>query len=211
MKHTLFFTLQLILGFIFSSIISQAQDNDVSTSVKVKTEHPNAITATIPAYVKCTKYGGIALGLEYSTILGKRQNMSAGCQVNWMIWAGTNENKEYYAEGVRANIAIKAIAPTFNYYPFGTKRRFNLELGVLCQLGAIRRIDSYRPGRDHGDVYDTVEHAGFVAPQLHLAMTYRARKYFTMSWFGDFGPILMGGERTKGNYGLIGLKLGRMF
>lgn len=119
------------------------------------------------------------------------------------------ETKEYYAHGYRANIAANLFGIGANYYPLASH---HIELGLVCLSGTERRIDSYRPGRDHGGVFDSVQHEVFFVPQLHVGFSYLAVRGFILTVYGDFGPILAGDKQAKtGNYGTLGLKLGRRF
>lgn len=174
--------------------------------------HPNSVTLNFPNYVECQSYPGISIGIEYLRHITAIRNTSVAFSYTGLIWAGTQETKEYYAKGYRANIAANLFGVGANYYPIGRSSRLFIETGGLFLFGNLRRIDLYRPGRSYGPVYSYQQNSFFFSPQAHLAFTYKAPHGFTLSLYGDFGPILAADSVSKkGNFGTAGLKIGRSF
>jgi hypothetical protein len=187
----------------------QAQQTD-SKPKPVASSHRNGVSVNFPNYVQFTEYPGISLGIEYKHLIDQRFKCGFSIAFTQLLWAGTQETKEYYKTGHRANISASLLGLGLNYYPIGINGSI-LEIGVIGLAGNLERDDLYRPGKSSGPVYDSMASAFFLAPQLHAAILVHGRRKFLLSIYGDFGPIILADDNSKGNYGVIGLKFGGWF
>jgi hypothetical protein len=172
--------------------------------------HRDGLSFNFPNYVQYAEYPGISLGIEYKHLVDQKLRYGFSVAMTRLLWAGTQETKEYYASGHRANISANLIGLGLNYYPFGIRGSV-LELGVIGLAGSLVRHDLYRPGKSSGDVYDSLANTFFLAPQLHAAILVHGSRKFLFSIYSDVGPIVLADKNSKGNYGLVGVKFGGWF
>jgi hypothetical protein len=199
-------TLAIWLTWPFS-LQAQADQSHVRPA---PTPHRNGVSVSFPDYVQFTEYPGISLGIEYKHLFDQKIKCGFSIAVSRLLWAGTQETKEYYATGHRANISASLISLGVNYYPIGISGSV-FELGLIGLAGNLERDDSYRPGKGSGPLYDSLASAFFFAPQLHAAILVHGRRNFLFSIYGDFGPIVLADKNSNGNYGVVGLKFGGWF
>lgn len=189
----------------------QAQVGPSGKLPRQPTEFMNAMTLNFPAYAQCSRYPGFSIGAEYSRLLNANGTIGASLSFSRLLWAGTAEAGKYYANGTRANIKANLIGAGFNFYPSGTDESAYFEFGAQVLGGQMRRKDSYQPHNSYILSADSVENSTFVVPQLHAALSFRGHDHFLFTLYGDFGQMLTSGEKTKGNYGVLGIKIGGRF
>lgn len=202
----LFFTATLLLAHY-----AEGQEiNKYNTPVK-QSAYLNGITLNFPNYVQIAEFGGWSIGAEYRRLLNSQGTLGTSLSYTRLIWAGTAEAGKYYAHGQRANITANLLGPGFNYFPMGSRETASLEIGVIALIGSVRRIDSYQSPNGNSYHANATENAFFFTPQLHAGVSVLGKGHLLLTFYGDFGPMLAGSSNTKGNYGVIGVKIGRRY
>jgi hypothetical protein len=124
---------------LFLFLIAPTSGHTQTVSEPRRNAGPPAYTHSLgvnfPTYVQLAEYPGIGMGFEYQRLLRPDGKLSASLSFTRLFWAGTQETKEYFASGHRADIGATLLGPGLYYHPFGRSHHVSLELGGTLLLG----------------------------------------------------------------------------